>query len=119
MSDCSSSASLKCSGNDRGEDLQALMAQVRKLTVSIFMTRYFTDAMVEMCRGDDFVRFILGTFHRQTWQPFASVIRIPHTTIGLHRAIICLDLLSDIIVPSSRYVEKWQQSPRHIQSQYS
>lgn len=40
MSDCSSSASLKCNGKERGEDLQALMAHVRKLTVRIFMVGY-------------------------------------------------------------------------------
>ena len=38
MSDCSSSASSKWRGNERGEVLHALTAQVRKLTVSIFMS---------------------------------------------------------------------------------
>ena len=33
------SASLKCSGKDAGEVLQALTAQVTKLTVRIFMIR--------------------------------------------------------------------------------
>lgn len=37
MSDCSSSQSWKWSGNDSGDVLQALTAQVRKLTVSIFI----------------------------------------------------------------------------------
>ena len=34
------SASLKCSGNDAGEVLQALTAQVTKLTVRIFIIRF-------------------------------------------------------------------------------
>ncbi len=37
MSDCSSSQSWKWSGKDSGDVLHALMAQVRKFTVSIFM----------------------------------------------------------------------------------
>ena len=37
MSERSSSASLKCKGNDRVEVLHALTAQVRKLTVRIFI----------------------------------------------------------------------------------
>lgn len=38
MSDCSSSASLKWSGKERGEVLHALTAQVRKFAVRIFMS---------------------------------------------------------------------------------
>ena len=37
MSDCSSSASLKWRGKERGEVLHALTAQVRKFTVNIFI----------------------------------------------------------------------------------
>ena len=40
MSDCSSSASLKWRGKERGEVLHALTAQVRKFTVSIFMSNF-------------------------------------------------------------------------------
>lgn len=40
MSDCSSSASLKWRGKERGEVLHALTAQVRKFTVSIFMSDF-------------------------------------------------------------------------------
>ena len=37
ISDCSSSASRKCRGKDNEEDLHAFTAQVKKLTVSIFI----------------------------------------------------------------------------------
>ena len=40
MSDCSSSASLKWSGKERGEVLHALTAQVKKFTVRIFISDF-------------------------------------------------------------------------------
>ena len=40
MSDCSSSASLKWRGKERGEVLHALTAQVRKFTVRIFIFEF-------------------------------------------------------------------------------
>ena len=42
MSDCSSSASSRWRGNDRGEVLHALTAQARKFTVSIFMSSVYS-----------------------------------------------------------------------------
>ncbi len=50
MSDCSSSASSKWRGKERGEALHALTAQVRKFTVSIFMPKLPYSLC---CFGDD------------------------------------------------------------------
>ena len=48
MSDCSSSASLKWRGKERGEALHVLTAQVRKFTVNIFMSELICSQDIEV-----------------------------------------------------------------------